>query len=67
LQFSLFLSDCQQRNKKSLIKIGASYRNAHGIIIVYDVTNEKSFTNLNQWMAEVEEFAKPELPKMLVQ
>ena len=42
------------------------YRNAHGIIIVYDVTNEKSFANLNQWMAEVAEFAKPDLPKMLV-
>ena len=42
------------------------YRNAHGIIIVYDVTNEKSFANLKQWMAEVDEFAKPDLPKMLV-
>ncbi len=42
------------------------YRNAHGIIIVYDVTNEKSFANLNQWMTEVAEFAKPDLPKMLV-
>ena len=42
------------------------YRNANGIIVVYDVTNEKTFTNLNQWMAEVEEFAKPDVPKMLV-
>jgi hypothetical protein len=33
---------------------------------VYDVTNEKSFANLNQWMTEVAEFAKPDLPKMLV-
>ena len=42
------------------------YRNAHGIIVVYDVTNEKSFTNLSQWMTEVDEFAKSDLPKMLV-
>lgn len=42
------------------------YRNAHGIIIVFDVTNEKSFANLTQWMVEVDEFAKPDLPKILV-
>ena len=53
-----------QERFKSLIP---SYiRDSTAAVIVYDVTNEKSFTNLSQWMTEVDEFAKSDLPKMLV-
>ena len=30
----------------------AYYRNAHGIIVVYDVSDRESFTNLNYWLRE---------------
>ena len=43
----------QQRYRPVL---STCYRNAHGVIIVFDVTNEKSFANLKQWLVEVEEF-----------
>ena len=30
------------------------YRGAHGIIVVYDVTDQTSFTNVKQWMKEID-------------
>lgn len=45
------------------------YRGAHGIIVVYDVTDEESFAAVqspNGWMTEIERFAGAEVTKMLV-
>jgi len=43
----------QQRYRPIL---ASCYRNAVGVIIVYDVTNRKSFANIKQWVVEVDEF-----------
>ena len=32
----------------------AYYRGADGIVLVYDVTNENSFHNIQRWLAEVD-------------
>ena len=43
------------------------YRGAHGIIIVYDVTDRPTFRHLDAWMDEVETFAtKPDMKMILV-
>lgn len=42
------------------------YRGAHGIIIVYDVTNRDSFDNVRIWMQEIEKFASENVNKLLV-
>ncbi|XP_073247373.1 ras-related protein Rab-8A-like [Porites lutea] len=42
------------------------YRGAHGIMLVYDVTDEKSFRNIPRWIRKTEELASPDVTKMLV-
>jgi Ras-related protein Rab-1A len=39
------------------------YRGAHGIIIVYDITDEVSFNEVKTWLNEIEKYANPEVHK----
>lgn len=42
------------------------YRGAHGIIIVYDVTDSKSFANVQFWLDEVAKYADQNVCRLLV-
>jgi len=41
-----------QERFKSIIK--SYYRYAHGIILVYDITNRTSFDNINNWLNDIQ-------------
>eukprot|EP00005_Dracoamoeba_jomungandri_P002040 CAMPEP_0174250422 /NCGR_PEP_ID=MMETSP0439-20130205/594_1 /TAXON_ID=0 /ORGANISM="Stereomyxa ramosa, Strain Chinc5" /LENGTH=871 /DNA_ID=CAMNT_0015330485 /DNA_START=21 /DNA_END=2636 /DNA_ORIENTATION=+ len=42
------------------------YRGAHGIAILYDVTDRSSFDNVSRWISEVERYACSDVAKILI-
>ena len=49
-----------------LCSTSSYYRGAHGIIIVYDITQKKSFDGIKKWMKEIGVFADADACKLLV-
>ncbi|XP_051558984.1 ras-related protein Rab-33B [Myxocyprinus asiaticus] len=55
----------QERFRKSMVQ--HYYRNVHGIVFVFDVTNPTSFRNLPLWMDECRQHSLgPDVPRALV-
>ncbi|PNH12913.1 GTP-binding protein yptV1 [Tetrabaena socialis] len=44
----------------------SSYRGTHGIIVVYNVTDQGSFDNVKQWLSEIDRYAGENVIKLLV-
>ncbi|XP_078486124.1 ras-related protein Rab-8B [Ciona intestinalis] len=44
----------------------AYYRGAMGIMLVYDITNDKSFENIKNWIRNIEEHASSDVEKMIL-
>ena len=42
------------------------YRGAHGIIVVYDVTDQESFNNVKQWLQEIDRYGDEKVNILLV-
>ncbi|XP_073070781.1 ras-related protein Rab-26 isoform X13 [Manis javanica] len=44
----------------------AYYRDAHALLLLYDVTNKASFDNIQAWLAEIQEYAQHDVVLMLL-
>ncbi|KAL0488979.1 Ras-related protein Rab [Acrasis kona] len=42
------------------------YRRANGILVVYDVTNEKSFQNIPRWLKQIHDYSTDDVKLILV-
>ncbi|XP_055389758.1 ras-related protein Rab-10 [Condylostylus longicornis] len=42
------------------------YRGAMGIMLVYDITNEKTFENIVKWLRNIDEHANEDVEKMIL-
>ena len=42
------------------------YRNAHGVVLVYDITNPDSFNNLEKWINEIKHYCSLESVQMVL-
>ena len=49
-----------------IIVTSSYYKGSHGIIIVYDITDRKSFKEVENWLAEAEKYASEDVSKILV-
>jgi len=46
--------------------IASYYRGAHGILLLYDVTDKESFKNLSNWLIEIEKNASKNVLRVLI-
>ena len=46
--------------------IASYYRGAHGILLIYDVTDKESFKNLSNWIIEIEKNSSKQVLKVLI-
>ena len=46
--------------------ISSYYRGAHGILLLYDVTDKESFKNLSNWLIEIEKNASKNVLRILI-
>jgi len=53
----------QQRYRPVL---ASCYRGALGVVIVFDLTNRTSFSNVKQWLLEIDEFSSLEADKKIL-
>ena len=46
--------------------VASYYRGAHGILLVYDITNQTSFQNIQRWFDESQNYLQKSVPKLLI-
>mmetsp|Transcript_25093 Transcript_25093/g.38434 ORF Transcript_25093/g.38434 Transcript_25093/m.38434 type:complete len:291 (-) Transcript_25093:268-1140(-) len=42
------------------------YRGAHGIMVLYDTTDQRSFSNLKQWLNEIDRYACENINRVII-
>ena len=66
LQYLIFLITIENFQERFRTITTAYYRGAMGIMLVYDITNEKSFDNIKNWIRNIEEHASADVEKMIL-
>ena len=46
--------------------VSSYYRGAHGIIVVYDVTDRQSFSKIQHWLKDIENYGTDQVCKLIV-
>lgn len=46
--------------------VSSYYRGAHGIMVVFDITNKESFENIPMWCEEIKKYAGGSVKKILI-
>jgi Ras-related protein Rab-11A len=46
--------------------VSTYYHGAHGVLVLYDITNSSSFGQIQRWLSEVERFGEKDVVKMLI-
>lgn len=46
--------------------VSSYYRGAHGIMVVFDITNKESFENIPMWCEEIKKYAAGSVKKILI-
>jgi Ras-related protein Rab-1A len=62
--FSQIWDTAGQERFRSIVN--SYYRGAHGILLVYDLTDPSSAISLRMWLQEIEKFAKEGIPIILI-
>merc|ERR1712129_285186 len=44
----------------------AYYRGAHGVLLVYDVTDEHTFMNIRTWMSNINQYANDDISTVII-
>ena len=42
------------------------YKGAHGIILVYDITDRTTFSDIENWLSEIQQHASPNVARLLI-
>ena len=62
----LRLRNCQANFSGFHTNTTSYYREAMGIMLVYDITNAKSFDNIAKWLRNIDEHANEDVERMIL-
>ena len=62
----LYIYDTNSYRIRDMMKQIRNFRDLYGIILLYDISKEKSFEYIHNWIKEIELNAQPNVPKILV-